>query len=99
MTGLSWAVVLSLCSLIAVAGWRGAADTSLARLEMAAFCTALPVRCPTGAAPSTAADLQSAGRDTLGRVAPLPRQAAPPPGMPETPVLTAASAPPEDPIL
>src|SRR5438309_11129647 len=99
MTGLRWTVLLSLCNLIAVAGWLVAADTSLERLEVEALCKAMPSHCPTGAAQSTAEDLRKEGGHTLQRVSPPPRPAAPPPRMPRTPALPAASAPPEDPII
>ena len=53
----SWGIGIGLLSLVALPYHLGAEEPSPERLIVEALCQALPARCPTGAAQTTAADL------------------------------------------
>jgi hypothetical protein len=52
-----WLGLLSLCHLVPLPPSLGAEEPSLERLVVEALCQALPSRCPTGTAQTTADDL------------------------------------------
>ena len=66
------------------------------RLEVEAFCLAMPSRCLTGAAQATVEPLRLLDGPPLPPVPLPPRQEPTPHPTPQTPDQPAASAPPED---
>ena len=92
-------LLLRLCGLVTLPHSLGAEETARERLAVAVLWQAMPSHGPRGAARTTAADPPTREGPPLQRVSPPPYLAVPPSSMPRTPVLPAASAPPEDPII